>query len=203
MKLVFATNNPHKLKEIKDLFQRTGLNQHWQLLGLEDIGCNKELPEPYDTLEENATSKAGYVWTQYEISCFADDTGLEVNALDGKPGVMSARYAGPDCSYEENVRRLIWDMDGKINRKARFRTVISLFLEGKQYLFEGDVRGKILDHARGWDGFGYDPVFMPDGEKKTFAEMTLDEKNKLSHRARAFEALVAFLNKMPVSGNGS
>lgn len=194
MKLIFATHNPHKLVEVKDLFQRTGLHQRWELLGLQDIGCGKDLPEPYDTLEENAAAKAGYIWTQYGLSCFADDTGLEVSALEGKPGVYSARYAGPGSTYEENVRKLIWDMDGKMNRKARFRTVISMFLEGRQLAFEGEVKGKILDYARGSNGFGYDPIFLPEGARHTFAEMSLEEKNGLSHRARAFDALVGYLN---------
>lgn len=193
MNLIFATNNQHKLVEIRDLFHRSGLNGRYTLQGLSDIGCTKDLPEPFDSLEENAAAKAGYIWTQYGESCFADDTGLEVSALDGKPGVFSARYAGPDATYEENVRKLIWELDGKMNRKARFRTVISLFLAGKQFTFEGEVKGKILDFARGQDGFGYDPVFLPEGSKLTFAEMSLEQKNAMSHRARAFEAFMGFL----------
>ena len=188
MELVFATNNPHKLTEISNL-----LNGRIRLLSLKDIGCFEELPEDQDTLEGNASQKAWYLFDKYGYNCFADDTGLEVEALGGQPGVFSARYAGPARSAEDNMDKVLSLMDKIINRKARFRTVISLVLEGSEKRFEGVVEGQILRCKKGAGGFGYDPIFKPDESNLSFAEMSLDEKNQISHRARAITKLVEFL----------
>ena len=188
MELVFATNNPHKLTEISNL-----LNGRIRLLSLKDIGCFEELPEDQDTLEGNASQKAWYLFDKYGYNCFADDTGLEVEALGGQPGVFSARYAGPARSAEDNMDKVLSLMDKIINRKARFRTVISLVLEGSEKRFEGVVEGQILRCKKGAGGFGYDPIFKPDESNLSFAEMSLDEKNEISHRARAITKLVEFL----------
>jgi XTP/dITP diphosphohydrolase len=194
MELVFATNNQHKLMEIQNL-----LNGHPVLLSLEDIGCREELPEDRETLEDNASQKAWYLYDKYGKSCFADDTGLEIDALNGEPGVYSARYAGPERSAEANMDKVLTNLNKINNRKARFRTVISLVLNGIETRFEGVVEGRILDERKGGSGFGYDPIFKPDEHKLSFAEMSLSEKNKISHRARAFLKLVEFLNKQKQS----
>jgi XTP/dITP diphosphohydrolase len=190
MELVFATNNQHKLMEIQNL-----LNGHPVLLSLEDIGCREELPEDRETLEDNASQKAWYLYDKYGKSCFADDTGLEIDALNGEPGVYSARYAGPERSAEANMDKVLTNLNKINNRKARFRTVISLVLNGIETRFEGVVEGRILHERKGDSGFGYDPIFKPDESNLSFAEMSLSDKNKISHRARAFLKLVEFLNK--------
>ena len=185
MKLVFATNNPNKLKELQAL-----VGDKYQLLGLKDIGCFEEIPEEQLTLEGNARQKAFYVYEKYGYSCFADDTGLEVEALNGEPGVYSARYAGEEKDASANMNKLLHEMDRINNRKARFRTVISLVINGKEVQFEGIAEGEITREKCGDSGFGYDPVFLPEGFSKTFAEMELQDKNKISHRGRAVQKLV-------------
>ncbi len=179
-KIVFATNNAHKLEEIRAI-----LGKDFQVLGLGDIGCKEDIPETADTLEGNAEIKARYVKEHYGYDCFADDTGLEVEALDGAPGVYSARYAGPGHDSAANVALLMKNLQKKSNRAARFRTVIALVEGDKATLVDGIVKGRIIDELRGDNGFGYDPVFVPDGYDKTFAEMDSKEKNSISHRARA------------------
>ncbi len=190
MKLVFATNNQHKLKEIQHI-----LGDRIELLGLKDIGCDEDIPETCPTLEGNASQKAFYIFNKYGNNCFADDTGLEIEALNGEPGVYSARYAGEEKSAEANMEKVLLGMREIKNRKARFRTVISLVIDGEEILFEGIVNGKIRTDKRGDEGFGYDPIFQPDGYLETFAEMNLNEKNKISHRARAVQKLVTFLKR--------
>lgn len=191
MRLCFASNNAHKLDEIRPL-----LPAHIELLSLADIGCQQELPETQDTLEGNALQKARYVWDNYGVSCFADDTGLEVTALHGAPGVYSARYAGPQRSATDNVQKLLQELAGSEDRAARFRTVIALVSgAADQWTFSGEVPGHITTAPRGSGGFGYDPVFEPENRGRTFAEMTLEEKNALSHRARATAQLAAFLQE--------
>ena len=190
MELVFATNNKHKLAELQAI-----LGNRFHLLSLSDIGCNEEIPEEQPTLEGNASQKSFYIYNKTGYNCFADDTGLEIEALNGEPGVYSARYAGEEKSAEANIRKVLEKLTKINNRKARFRTVISLVIEGVEYQFEGIVEGEILDEKRGNSGFGYDPIFKPDGYYETFAEMNLAEKNKISHRSRAVEKLVDFLQK--------
>jgi len=188
MKLVFATNNPHKLKEIQPL-----LGEQINLVSLNDIGHSNDLPEEQETLEGNACQKAKYVYDHYGLNCFADDTGLEVEALNGMPGVYSARYAGDDKNPLANINKLLKELNGATNRKARFRTVISLIIDGREKRFDGIVNGEIIDYMRGSEGFGYDPIFKPEGYNITFAEMPLDEKNKISHRSRAINKLAEYL----------
>lgn len=188
MKLVFATNNLNKLKELQQL-----LGEKVELLSLKDINCNDEIPEDYDTLEENATQKAEYIYKKYNVNCFADDTGLEIKSLNNEPGVYSARYAGVDKDAKANMKKVLTKLDGIEDRSARFRTVISLFLNDKEYQFEGIVDGNILESERGKDGFGYDPIFEPKGYNISFAEMEMNEKNKISHRGLAVQKLVQFL----------
>lgn len=190
MELVFATNNQHKLGEIQNL-----LGNQIKLLSLKDISFFEEIPEDYDTLKENALQKATYIYDRFKFNCFADDTGLEIDYLKGAPGVFSARYAGLTCSSEDNVIKVLTEMNGVENRKARFRTVIALILDGEKYFFEGIVDGEILLENHGVGGFGYDPIFRPLGYDKSFAEMNMDEKNNISHRARATKKLVDFLIK--------
>ncbi len=192
MELLFATNNLHKLAELKKI---TGKNIH--LKSLADIKCEEEIPETGNTLEANASQKSFYIFNKYNINCFSDDTGLEIEALNNEPGVYSARYAGEDKDAVKNMQKVLKKMKGISNRKARFRTVISLIIDKKEYLFEGIVNGKIEESPSGMKGFGYDPIFTPDGYTCTFAEMELSEKNKISHRARAVQKLVDFLS----SGN--
>ncbi|QIK54079.1 non-canonical purine NTP diphosphatase [Dysgonomonas sp. HDW5A] len=189
-KLVFSTNNEHKLEEV-----RAKLGKYYQVISLKDLGDDTDVPETGDTLEENAMIKADYLWNTYQLNCFADDTGLEVEALDNAPGVYSARYAGEHKSSEDNVAKLLKELEGKENRRARFRTVIALIMGGKRYLFEGKIEGVITTSPKGTSGFGYDPVFQADGYDKTFAELTLEDKNNISHRAKAVEQLVLFLRK--------
>lgn len=188
-KLVFATNNLHKLQEVKPL-----LANKFNLLSLADIGFTEEIPEDFDTLELNASQKAWHIYNRFGIDCFADDTGLEVDALNGAPGVYSARYAGEHKSPQDNINKLLLALSGVENRRARFRTVISLVIGGNETLFEGVVEGVILTEKHGEAGFGYDPIFMPDGYNVSFAQMELDEKNAISHRGRAVSKLVSFLN---------
>lgn len=188
MKLVFATNNQHKVHEIQEL-----LDDSIKLLSLKDIDCNDDIPENQDTLEGNASEKAFYIYNKYGVNCFADDTGLEIEALNGEPGVYSARYAGEERSAEKNMNLVLDKLSIINNRKARFRTVISLVIEGRETQFEGIVDGHILSEKRGTTGFGYDPIFQPDEASLSFAEMPLEEKNKISHRARAVQKLVEYL----------
>ena len=187
-KMVVATNNPHKLKEIASI-----LGQEIELLSLKDIQCFADIPETADTLEGNARQKAMYIYENYGMDCFADDTGLEVEALGGAPGVFSARYAGEGHDSEANMQKLLKELAGKENRKAQFRTVICLIRNGKEHLFEGIVKGEIIQEKRGGEGFGYDPIFVPEGYDLTFAELGDDVKNTISHRARAVEKLCQFL----------
>ena len=187
-KLVVATNNAHKLEEISAI-----LGNEMELLSLKDIHCNADIPETADTLEGNARQKAMYIHENYGMDCFADDTGLEVEALNGAPGVFSARYAGDGHDSEANMQKLLKELEGKENRKAQFRTTICLIMEGKEYLFEGIVKGHIIEEKRGGAGFGYDPIFVPEGYDQTFAELGNDVKNTISHRARAVEKLCTFL----------
>jgi XTP/dITP diphosphohydrolase len=189
MKLVFATNNQHKLKELQAI-----LGDHFELLSLKDIGCLEEIPEEQPTLEGNARQKAFHVYEKFGYSCFADDTGLEIEALNGEPGVFSARYAGEAKDPQANMDKVLVKLKNEDNRKARFRTVISLVLNGEEKQFEGIVEGEITREKRGDSGFGYDPIFLPAGYNKTFAEMDLSEKNEISHRARAVQKLVAYLS---------
>ena len=188
MKIVFATNNKHKLSEIRDI-----LGNEIEVLSLDEINCHADIPETSDTLEGNALQKAHYVYDNYHISCFADDTGLEVDALGGEPGIYSARYAGNNHDSEANMTKLLAKLGDNKNRKARFRTVIALILDGKnveEKIFEGIVEGSIIKERRGGEGFGYDPIFQPEGYNHTFAELGSDIKNKISHRARATAKLV-------------
>lgn len=190
MDIVFATNNENKTREIRNI-----LGSSFNLLSLTDLNINEDIPENEPTLEGNALHKARYVHKMLNMNVFADDTGLEIDMLNGLPGVKSARFAGENKNSDANIRKVLSMMGKSKNRKARFRTVIALIMEGKEYLFEGIVDGMILTYRRGTEGFGYDPVFVPEGETRTFAEMPLGEKNKISHRARAFEKLRLFLNR--------
>ena len=188
MDICFATNNEHKLSEVRDLVG----NQH-NILSLSDIGCDEELPEDYNTMEDNSSQKAEYVYKNYRINCFSDDTGLECYGLNMEPGVRSARYAGDHKSNEQNISLLLKNLESKPEKRARFRTVVTLVLNGKTWQFEGIVEGIIIQQRFGKNGFGYDPIFAPLGELKTFAEMTNHEKNKISHRAIAMQQLVDHL----------
>jgi XTP/dITP diphosphohydrolase len=187
-KLVVATNNAHKLEEIAAI-----LGDEMELLSLKDIECFADIPETADTLEGNARQKAMYIYENYGMDCFADDTGLEVEALNGAPGVFSARYAGDGHDSEANMQKLLKELEGMENRKAQFRTAICLILDGKEHLFEGIVKGEIIGEKRGGAGFGYDPIFVPEGHDLTFAELGNDIKNTISHRFRAVEKLCQFL----------
>ena len=191
MKLIFATNNQHKVDEIRHV-----IDSSFSLLTLKEAGIDIDIPEPYDTLEANATEKSRTIYRMTNTNCFSEDTGLEVAALNGEPGVKSARYAGEDKSFEKNIDKLLDKLKDKEDTQARFRTVISLILDGKERLFEGICTGKIIRQRKGQQGFGYDPVFVPDGSDKTFAEMELAEKSRLSHRKKATEKLVTFLNTL-------
>jgi len=191
MKLVFATHNSNKAKEIQSL-----LPDDFQILTLTKINCLNEIPETAETLEGNSLLKAQFVSDNFNLNCFADDTGLEIEALNGKPGVYSARYAGVDKNAEANMNLVLSELENESNRKAQFRTVITLILNEKTVLFEGIVKGEICTEKRGTDGFGYDPIFIPEGQSKTFAEMTLTEKNQQSHRARAFEKMIEFFKSL-------
>lgn len=191
MKLVFATNNQHKADEIKSL-----LLQGIKILTLKEAGILIDIPEPHDTLEANATEKSSTIYQMIHTSCFSEDTGLEVEALNGEPGVKSARYAGENRSFENNITKLLHKMEGITNRKARFRTVVSLIIDGQETQFEGICQGKILHERAGSSGFGYDPVFMADGADKSFGQMNMEEKSLYSHRKKAVEKLVVFLNNL-------
>lgn len=191
MDIVFATHNRHKSEEACQI-----LGPRWTLRNLHDLGQTEEIPETADTLQGNALQKAQFVYDKYHLSCFADDTGLEVEALNGAPGVYSARYAGEHCSFADNVNKLLHEMQGKTNRRACFKTVVALILDGKTHFFEGRVDGTIIETPRGGEGFGYDPVFVPDGFNETFAEMSAEQKNKISHRGRAMAKLIEFLQNI-------
>lgn len=190
MKLVFASNNKNKIQEIQALVPNT-----FQILSLEEIGCTEDIPETADTIEGNAILKANYVTEKYGYDCFADDTGLEVYALNGAPGVYSARYAGEQKDANDNMDKLLSELEDKSNRKANFKTVIALNLNGKQNLFTGIINGKIIEEKIGTNGFGYDPIFVADGYEKTFAELTMEEKSTISHRGIAVKELILFLQK--------
>lgn len=190
--LVFATNNKHKLDEVRKITHKLV-----DILCLSEIDCYDDIAETANTLEGNALLKARYIKENYGYDCFADDTGLEVEALDNAPGVYSARYAGPDHDAEANMKKLLSELQGKENRKARFRTVIALILDGEEYTFDGIIEGQIMKEKKGSSGFGYDPVFMPNGYTQTFAELGDDVKNNISHRALAVNKLVFFLSKYP------
>ncbi|GMQ28962.1 non-canonical purine NTP diphosphatase [Algoriphagus confluentis] len=190
MKICFATNNKKKIEEVK-----AALGPKYTLVSLEEIGCDEELPETGHTLDANAFQKARYVKEHFGVDCFADDTGLEVDALDGAPGVYSGRFSGEPRSDERNIQLLLEKMKGRSERKARFRTVIALILDGREYAFEGIAEGEILEEKVGTGGFGYDPVFRPVGFEKTFAELTLEEKNQISHRGKAVKSFIEFLSQ--------
>ncbi|HPG11227.1 MAG TPA: RdgB/HAM1 family non-canonical purine NTP pyrophosphatase [Chitinophagaceae bacterium] len=192
MKLIFATNNPNKVKEIRSLLADKG----YEIISLKEAGIDIDIPEPYETLHENASAKSGTIYKMTGISCFSEDTGLEVTALNGEPGVKSARYAGENKSFEANIDKLLLNLAGENDRSARFRTVISLIIDGKETLFEGICEGHIILERKGNGGFGYDPVFQPKGYSTTFAEMSLEEKAAISHRGRATVKLVTFLNTL-------
>lgn len=190
MKLVFATNNKHKLDEVRSI-----LGDKIEILSLKDIDCFEDIPETADTLEGNALIKARYIYNKFGVDCFADDTGLEVESLGGEPGVYSARYAGEECDSEANMQKLLQNLTGKNNRNAQFRTVIALIINGEEKLFNGIVKGKISNEKMGNSGFGYDPIFIPDGFSESFAQMTGDMKNSISHRYRATEGLNNYLSE--------
>ena len=193
MKLVFATQNENKAQEIQSL-----LPEYFKIITLKDIRCFDEIPETAETLEGNSLLKASFISETYNLNCFADDTGLEIEALDNRPGVYSARYAGPEKSAAANINKVLLELEGKTARNAQFRTIITLILNKSTFSFEGIVRGEIISEKRGENGFGYDPIFVPEGEIKTFAEMSLEEKNKHSHRARAFQKMIEFLNELKI-----
>lgn len=189
MKILFATSNPNKIIEAKKILK------DFNLTGLKEVGITEEIPENEPTIKGNALAKMRYVYKKTGINCFADDTGLEVEALNGAPGVYSARYAGLDCNFENNMNKLLSELKDKENRKARFVTVVALNIDGEEYCFEGTVQGIITTEKQGLEGFGYDPIFKPDGFECSFAEMSLQEKNKISHRGKAMAQLAEFLNK--------
>ena len=190
MKIVFATNNPNKVKEIKAL-----LPDSIEILSLKDISCNEELPENCDTLEDNATQKAYYVYDNYGYNCFADDSGLEIDALEGRPGVYSARYAGPDCVASDNIDKVLDELNGEQNRDACFRTIISLVIDGNEVQFEGSVDGYITTDRQGEKGFGYDPIFIPENSLVSYAQMSINNKNEISHRSKAVKKLIKYLKR--------
>lgn len=188
--IIFATNNEHKVSEV-----RAVLNGKFNIVSIKEAGIDIDIPEPFDTLEENAHEKARVIHEITHKSCFAEDTGLEVESLDGQPGVKSARYAGEERSFEKNIDKLLMNLENHQNRKAQFRTVICLLLNGQENFFEGTCKGTIIAERRGISGFGYDPIFVPDGSDKTFAEMSMEEKNIFSHRKKAMDQLLSFLKK--------
>lgn len=192
-KLLVATHNKHKLSEIQHILEREGVDV--ELISLFDLHDLEEIPEDGETLEENALQKARVVYARHGVDCFADDTGLEVAALGGAPGVYSARYAGPECDANRNIEKLLNKLEGESHRNARFRTVIALIIGGEEFLFEGSVNGDILTERAGLEGFGYDPVFRPEGNERSFAEMSDREKNAISHRGRAIQALANYLRE--------
>lgn len=187
MTFIFATNNRHKLDEVREIMNS------FQIISLSEAGIETDIPEDYETLTENALQKARFIYEKTGMNVFADDTGLEIESLGGRPGVYSARYAGEGCSFADNVKKVLSEMQSMSNRRAAFRTVVALILEGTEYLFEGRVDGRIIEESLGYEGFGYDPVFIPDGYDQTFAQMSSDLKNAISHRARAFQKVLEFL----------
>ena len=189
--LIFATNNQHKVKEIRSV-----LNDRFNIITLQEAGIDIDIPEPHDTIEANASEKSKVIFNLTHQNCFSEDTGLEVKSLNGEPGVKSARYAGDEKDFQKNIDKLLLNLKEKENRTARFKTVISLILNNQEYLFEGICKGKIIDIQKGNKGFGYDPVFIPDGSDKTFAEMSMEEKNIFSHRRKATDQLISFLNTL-------
>ncbi len=191
MKIVFATNNEHKLTEI-----RKAIGDKHEIISLKEIGFEGDIPETHNTLEGNASEKAFHIYNKYKLTCFADDTGLEIDSLNGEPGVYSARYAGENPSFEDNMNKVLDKMKDKTNRSAKFRTIISLIINGKEIQFEGICSGQIMTEKYGDDGFGYDPIFMPKDYQETFAELSLDIKNKISHRGLATKKLIDFLNTL-------
>jgi XTP/dITP diphosphohydrolase len=193
VELVFATNNAHKLSEVRAI-----AGTRFSIISLQELGCLDEIPETGTTLVENALQKAQYIYDRFHCNCFADDTGLEIEVLNGKPGVYSARYAGEHCSFQDNIHKVLSELKGATNRKACFKTVIALIADGKNFFFEGSIDGEIIDQSMGNNGFGYDPVFKPFGYDKTFAEMTDVEKNRISHRALATQQLNVFLQTCPI-----
>lgn len=190
MKLVFATNNKHKLQEVRDI-----VGDRVEVLSLADINCTDDIPETADTLQGNALIKARHIYAKYGLDCFADDTGLEVEALDGAPGVYSARYAGEECNSEANMQKLLQNLTGETNRNAQFRTVIALIIRGEEKLFNGIVKGTIATEKKGDSGFGYDPIFIPEGHSESFAQMSSEMKNSMSHRFRATQQLGDYLKE--------
>ena len=191
MKLIFATNNQHKVNEIQPL-----VGNDFELITLKDAGIDTDIPEPFDSLEENAAHKSKTIYNLTGLNCFSEDTGLEVTSLNGEPGVKSARYSGEDKSFDKNIDKLLNNLDSIKDRSARFRTVISLLIDGKEIQFEGICEGYIIQNRQGNEGFGYDPVFVPSGAEMTFAQMTMEEKNKFSHRRKAVDKLVNYLRKI-------
>ena len=191
MRIIFATNNSNKLKEIKE-----AVPQSIEVIGLAEAGFVGDIPEDHDTLEANASQKSHFLHAKLSENCFSDDTGLEIEALNGEPGVYSARYAGPDCDSHDNMEKVLDRMRGLANRKAQFRTVVSLLLDGKEHQFEGIAEGTIREEKSGAEGFGYDPIFEPDGYDVTFAELSMHDKNKISHRGKAVRSLIEFLSSL-------
>jgi XTP/dITP diphosphohydrolase len=196
LKLVFATNNKNKIKEIQN-----ALNGIVEILSLKDIGFEGDIPEDFETLEENALQKAHYITDRFNVNCFADDTGLEIDALNGAPGVYSARYAGEDCVAENNMAKVLANLKGEKNRRAKFRTVVALVLDNEDYTFEGVAKGEILNENTGSEGFGYDPIFKPEGFEESFAQMSIDQKNAISHRGAAVRKLVEYLKNSSGTSN--
>jgi len=196
MRLIFASNNQHKIEELKAFAGKESDSDRIEIISLKDAGIDIDIPEPHNTLEENASEKS---WTIYNLTgndCFSEDTGLEIEALNGEPGVKSARYAGEARSFKDNIEKVLNKLSGETNRNARFRAVISLVVGGNETQFEGICNGKIIDTPQGTEGFGYDPIFIPNDSKHTFAEMSIEEKNRFNHRAKAAAKLVAFLQNM-------
>ncbi|MCK9424164.1 MAG: RdgB/HAM1 family non-canonical purine NTP pyrophosphatase [Bacteroidales bacterium] len=191
LSLLFATNNQHKLREVREI-----MGNDFRILGLKDINFDSEIPETSETLSGNAAQKALFIYEKTSMDCFADDTGLEVDALQGRPGVYSARYAGEGCRFDDNIEKILRELNGIENRKARFCCVVCLIIDGKEHLFEGGVNGVITKERKGKDGFGYDPVFLPDGHHQTFAEMPAYLKNGISHRGRALFKMLRFLKEV-------
>jgi XTP/dITP diphosphohydrolase len=194
MKLIFATNNQHKVDEIK-----SALPSHFHVISLKEAGINIDIPEPHDTIQENAAEKAWTIFNLTNLSCFSEDTGLEVYTLNNEPGVRSARYAGEHKSFEKNIEKLLLNLKGSPDRRARFRTVICVILDGKELFFEGICEGFITEAPQGQGGFGYDPVFMPLGSDRSFGQMNMEEKNRFSHRKKAADLLVTFLNQADIN----
>lgn len=189
--LLFATNNSHKLREIREI-----IGDSFKIISLKDLHFKGEIPETHDTIEGNARQKARFIFEKTGLDCFADDTGLEIDALNGSPGVHSARYAGEQCNFADNIRKVLSGMENVTNRKARFRCVVTLIFKGKEYSFEGKVEGMIIPEKRGEEGFGYDPIFLPDGFDQTFAEMPPYLKNGISHRGKAVTRMIRFLEAL-------